>query len=153
MTASIAPARPDGSPTPLRWRPPSWLLTAVVTVVALVATDALAQALAPFIRRDDWPYLLPDNTPAATDVVAKNLNEGRWLNSVWWYLVGQHSTALSASLTFPAAYVVFVVGLWRLLRPAGRRLHWAEDAVMVVAVFASALWVRLLYWPGTLVPS
>lgn len=145
---------PDGRPTVReRWRPPSWAVIAVVVVAAVVLTEVWAQALAPWIRRDDWPYLLPDNTPTATDVVAKNLNEGRWLNSAWWFVVGQHGTALSASLTYVTAYVVFAVGLWRLLRPVDRTLHWAVDAVLGLAVFASALWVRLFYWPATLTPS
>src|SRR3954447_17941363 len=124
MTAPSV-ATQDGAPTARpRWRPPTWAVVVLVLTAAVVLTEVYAQALAPWIRRDDWPYLLPARTPTATDVVAKNLNEGRWLNSAWWFVVGQHGTALSASLTYVTAYVVFVSGLWRLLRPTDRPLHW-----------------------------
>lgn len=135
------------------WQPPRALLVVGVVVVALLLTDAVAQALTPYIRRDDWPYLLPQHTAYATDVYAKNLNEGRWLNWVWWLVVGQHGTAVSAALTYVAAYALFVAGFWRLVRRRLPPLHWAVDALLGLTLFASVLWVRLLYWPGTLTPS
>ena len=153
MTAPTT-APPGAAPTARPgWPPPRWLVVTAVLIVGLVLTDAVSQAVLPFVRRDDWPYLLPAHTPYATDVYAKNLLEGRWLNWLWWMVVGQHGTALTASLTYVTAYAVFVAGLWRVLRPADRALHWAVDAVLGLAVLASALWVRLLYWPGTLTPS
>lgn len=153
MTAPTAVATGTARTARPGWPPPRWLVVTAVLVLALVLTDAVSQAIAPFIRRDDWPYLLPPDTPTAAGVVAKNLNEGRWLNSAWWYVVGQHSTATSASLTYVAAYVVFVAGLWRLLRLRLPRLHWAVDALLGLTLFVSVIWVRLFYWPGTLTPS
>ena len=153
MTAPTAAAPGAARTAPPGRRAPRWLVVTAVLVVALVVTDAVSQAVVPFVRRDDWPFLLPPHTPSATDVYAKNLLEGRWLNWAWWLGIGQHSTPLAASLTYVTAYVVFVAGLWRVLRPADRDLHWAVDALLGLAVFASALWVQLLYWPDTLTPS
>jgi hypothetical protein len=133
--------------------PPRWLLVAVVMAGVLTLTDAVSQAVTPYIRRDDWPYLLPPDTPTAAGVVAKNLLEGRWLNSAWWYVIGQHSTAASAAVTYAAAYALFVAGLWRVVRLRLPQLHWAVDALLGLALFVSVVWVRLLYWPGTLTPS
>ena len=153
MTAPTAVATGTARTARPGWPPPRWLVVTAVLVLALVLTDAVSQAVLPFIRRDDWPYLLPPDTPTVAGVVAKNLEEGRWLNSAWWYVVGQHSTATSASLTYTAAYVVFVAGLWRLLRLRLPRLHWAVDALLGLTLFVSVIWVRLFYWPGTLTPS
>ncbi len=153
MTAPTAAATGTARTARPGWLPPRWLVVTAMRVLALVLTDAVSQASAPFIRRDDWPFLLPPHTPFASSVYAKNLSEGRWLNWAWWVGVGQHSTPLTASLTYVTAYVVFVAGLWRVLRPVDRALHWAVDALLGLTVFASALWVQLLYWPGTLTPS
>ena len=153
MTAPTAAALGSAPTARRRWVPPRWLVVTAVLVLALVLTDAVSQAVAPYIRRDDWPYLLPPDTPTAAGVVAKNLNEGRWLNSSWWYVVGQHSTAASAALTYTAAYVVFVAGLWRLVRLRLPELHWAVDALLGLTLFVSVIWVRLIYWPGVLTPS
>ncbi len=136
-----------------RTGPPRWAVVVAVLVVALVVTGVWEQAIAPFIRRDDWPFLLPSHTVGAGSVVSKDLHEGRWLNTLWWKVIGQHSTPLSASLTYVAAYLAFVVGFWRILRLAMPRLHWAVDALLGFTIFVSALWVQLFYWPGTLTPS
>ena len=156
-TDAYHPVRPAPAVTPHvrapRRAPPWPVVVTAVVLLALFVTDAFRQALTPYIRRDDWPYLLPPNTPGAADVHAKNLLEGRWLNDAWWALVGQHSTPTSASLTYTAAYVLFVVGLWRVLRLSGIRAAWPIDALLGLALFASAMWVRLLYWPGVLTAS
>ena len=153
MTVQVRPST-TGSPRDGRAAgPPRWLLVGVVLVVALTLSDAVSQAIAPYIRRDDWPYILPPDTPTASGVVAKNLLEGRWLNSAWWYVIGQHSTPVSAAVTYVAAYTVFVVGLWRLVRRRLPPLHWAVDGLLGLTLFVSIVWVRLLYWPGTLTPS
>ncbi|GAB3047750.1 hypothetical protein GCM10027053_02090 [Intrasporangium mesophilum] len=136
-----------------RTGPPRWVVVVAVLVIALIVTGVWEQAVAPFIRRDDWPYLLPSHTPGAGSVLSKDLHEGRWLNTLWWKVIGQHSTPLSASLTYVAAYLGFVVGFWRILRLAMPRLHWAVDALLGFTIFVSALWVQLFYWPGTLTPS
>jgi hypothetical protein len=156
-TDAQQPVRPAPPATPARaggrWSPP-WPAVAVgVVALALVVTDGLRQAVTPYLRRDDWPYLLPPHTPGIPDVHAKNLLEGRWLNEAWWHVVGQHSTPTSAALTYAAAYALFVVGLWRVLRLSGIRAWWPLDALLGLALFSSAVWVRLLYWPGTLTPS
>ena len=122
-------------------------------VAALLITTAVTQAVTPFIRHDDWTYLLPAHTEGVPDVLGRNLREGRWLNYAWWFAIGQHSTTLVASLGYTTAYAGFVAGAWRVLRLALPRLHWAVDAVLVVALFAAPLWVRLEYWPATLTPA
>lgn len=137
----------------LRTGPPECGVVAGVLAIALLVTGVWEQAVAPFIRRDDWPFLLPAHTPGAGSVVGKDLHEGRWLNTLWWEVVGQHGTPLTASLTYVAAYLVFVVGFWRIVRLALSLLHWAVDALLGFTVFGSALWVQLFYWPGTLTPS
>jgi hypothetical protein len=124
-----------------------------VLVVALALTDALVQALWPLLRNDDWPYILPVDTPGTIDNYQKNLREGRWLNYVAWLTIGQHTTPFAASVTYVTAYSAFVAGLWRLLWRADERAPWPVQAMVGLALFASVTWVRLLYWPGTLAPS
>src|SRR6476469_5266052 len=89
MTAPTAAATGTARTARPGWLPPRWLVVAAVLVLAVVLTDAVTQAVVPFIRCDDWPLLLPPHTPFATDVYAKNLLEGRWLNWVWWVGIGQ----------------------------------------------------------------
>lgn len=132
--------------TPVRVR---WALVVLVVVVALLLSGAHTQLVSPFIRRDDWPYVMPPDTPGAADPLNKVREEGRWLNYVWWLLIGRHGTPVTAMLTFAVAYVAFVVGLWRLFRLRGR----AAGALLALALLVSPLWVRLFYWPGTLSAS
>jgi hypothetical protein len=124
-----------------------------VVSVALVLTEGLSQAVTPFIRKDDWPFLVPAGTTGVPSASAHELTEGRWLNTVWWHLVGQYGTPTTASLTYVAGYAVLVAGLWRILHRAGIRPTPVVDALLGLAVFASAVWTQLLYWPGTLTPS
>jgi len=122
-------------------------------VVAILVTGAGTQAVAPFIRLDDFTYQLPSGTPGVPDVWRRNLLEGRWLTYAWWLLVGQHSTPLIASLTYVTAYVGLVAGLWRVLRLTLPPLHWGVEALLGLSVFVSPIWVQLFYWPATLTPS
>jgi hypothetical protein len=129
------------------------VLVPVTVAVAFLLTRGIAQAVTPFIRQDDWTFLLPDNT---TDVVPPsyyNISEGRWLNTAWWWLVGQHGTPTTAALTYAIGYAVVVAGMWRLLHLTGVRPGLAVDALLGLALFASSVWVQLLYWPGALTPS
>ncbi|TQM64991.1 hypothetical protein [Humibacillus xanthopallidus] len=134
-------------------RPPRKVFVAVVVLGACVLTRGFSQAVTPFIRHDDWPYLVPANTPGVTSVAEHDLYEGRWLNTLWWAVIGQHGTPTSASLTYAVAYALVVAGMWRVLHLSGIRPRPAVDALLGVALFASAVWVQLLYWPGALTPS
>ena len=157
MTAESTAAAPEamvGAPDGSRGRQPRrWAVILVVLLLAVVATDTVAQALWPLLRADDWPYLLPADTPGTIDNWAKNLREGRWLNYLWWLAIGQHTTPTWASVTHVTAYVLFVAGLWRLLWRDDRRTHWAVQVLLGLALFASVTWVQLLYWPATQVAS
>jgi hypothetical protein len=134
-------------------RPPRQLLVTLVIVAASLLTRGFSQAVTPFIRHDDWPYLVPAGTPGVTSVAEHDLYEGRWLNTLWWAVVGQHGTPTSASLTYAVAYGFVVAGMWRVLHLSGIRPRPVVDALLGVALFASAVWVQLLYWPGALTPS
>jgi hypothetical protein len=122
---------------------------AIAVGVVLFASGVLGQLVTPFIRRDDWPFLLPPGVPGINDPLDKVREEGRWLSYAWWFLVGQHGTPVTAALVMFAAYVLFVVGLWRLFDE--RRI--VSGAVLGLALLLSPLWVRLIYWPGTLSAS
>jgi hypothetical protein len=138
----------SGLGTPASDRAPAW--AAVLAVVAgVLVSGYVAQVVTPFIRRDDWPYLLPEHIPGGSGVWQKNLTEGRWLNYVWWLVVGQHEMPVVASVLYAVAYGAFVVGFVRLFDVRGR----AAAALLALAVFASPLWERLVYWPATLTPS
>ena len=56
---------------------------------------------------------------------------------------------MTAVAVFVTAYVVFVVGVWRLFGITGR----VSGFLLCVALLVSPLWVRLIYWPGTLSAS
>ncbi len=129
------------------------LLVPAVIGVALLLTEGLAQAVTPFIRQDDWPFLLPANTHGVLPPSYYDSSEGRWLNTAWWSLIGRHGGPTSAALTYAVAYALLVAGLWRVLRHARIRPRPAVDALLGIALYASAVWVQLLYWPGTLTPS
>ncbi|WP_076262981.1 hypothetical protein [Intrasporangium flavum] len=141
--------RPDVGPgADAAERPPLWVPVLAVAL-GVLASGYVAQVVTPFIRRDDWPYLLPDHAPGGSDVLHKNLTEGRWLNYVWWLVVGQHEAPVVASVLYAVAYACFVVGFARLFDVRGR----LAAGLLTLAVFASPLWERLVYWPGTLTPS
>ena len=70
-----------------------------------------------------------------------------------WAVIGQHGTPTTAALTYAIGYAVLVAGMWRVLRLSGIRPGLAVDALLGIALFASCVWVQLLYWPGTLAPS
>lgn len=127
----------------------AWSLAVLAVLAGLASSGAAEQLASPFIRRDDWPYLMPPDTPGAADPLAKVREEGRWLNYLWWLLIGQHGTPVTAMLTYAAAYVLFVLGLWRLFRVRGH----AAGFLLALALLLSPLWVRLFYWPGTLSAS
>lgn len=134
----------SGPPTPSRAWP-----AFVAVAVGVVAGGYLPQVVTPFIRRDDWPYLLPTRVPGSFDIYARNLAEGRWLNYLWWLVVGQHESPSVASVVYALAYAFFVVGFTRLFDLRGR----LATGLLALAVFASPLWERLVYWPATLTPS
>jgi hypothetical protein len=129
------------------------VLVTLVLLAASLLTRGVSQAVTPFIRHDDWPYLVPANTPGVTSVAEHDLYEGRWLNTLWWAVIGQHGTPTSASLTYAVAYALTVAAMWRVLHLSGIRPRPAVDALLGLALYASAVWVQLLYWPGALTPS
>jgi hypothetical protein len=122
---------------------------AAAVAVALLASGAVGQLVTPFVRRDDWPFLLPAGVPGIDDPLDKVREEGRWLSYAWWFVVGQHGTPVTAVVLLFTAYVLFVLGLWRLFDEHGV----ASGALLAVALLLSPLWVRLTYWPGTLSAS
>ncbi len=128
-------------------------LIPAVLAVALLLTEGVVQAVTPFIRNDDWPFLVPAHTPGVLSPGYYDLSEGRWLNPVWWDLVGQHGNATTASLTYAAGYAALVAGMWRVIHRSGIRPAPVVDVLLGIALFASAVWVQLLYWPGALTPS
>lgn len=136
------------TPTPRRR-----VLVPVTIAVAFLLTHGVAQAVTPFIRQDDWTFLLPDNTPGAVPPSYYNISEGRWLNTAWWFVVGQHGTPTTAALTYAVGYALLVAGMWQVLHLSGVRPGPAVDALLGIALFASPVWVQLLYWPGALTPS
>ena len=152
MTTPLAPpaARrmPRLPPTPRRR-----VLGLGVIAAAFLLSGAVAQAVTPFIRQDDWPFLLPGGTPGVLPTGYYNVSEGRWLNYAWWAVVGQHGTATTAALTYAVGYAALVAGMWRVLHRSGIRPGPAVDALLGISLFASCVWVQLLYWPGTLTPS
>ena len=118
----------------------------VFVAFAVTMTGLPAQLVSPFVRRDDWPFLLPRGTPGANDPVDKVRQEGRWVSYGWWWLIGQHGTPVTAVVVLFVAYAVFVVGLWRLFATGGV----LPGALLGAALMVSPVWVRLIYWPGTL---
>lgn len=133
--------------------PQRHVLVPVVIAGAFLVTQGVAQALTPFIRQDDWPFLLPPDTTGVLPPAYYDSSEGRWLNTGWWWLVGQHGTPTTAAMTYAVAYAALVAGMWRVLHVTGIRPKPAVDALLGVALFASSVWVQLLYWPGALTPS
>ena len=93
------PTRPTGTAPTGTAASRASVAVAFVAVVVL-ASGVLAQLVGPFIRRDDWPFLLPAGTPGAADPIAKVEEEGRWVGYAWWFLVGQHGTPTTAVVVF-----------------------------------------------------
>ncbi|WP_330475529.1 hypothetical protein [Terrabacter sp. C0L_2] len=149
QTNARAPQRARSVPP----APPRRYLVPVTLAVAFLVTQAVAQAVTPFIRQDDWPFLLPDGTKGVLPPAYYNSSEGRWLNTLWWQVVGQHGTPTTASMTYAVGYLALVAGLWRVLHLSGIRPRPVADVLLGLGLYASAVWVQLLYWPGALTPS
>ncbi|GAA2740394.1 hypothetical protein GCM10009868_02420 [Terrabacter aerolatus] len=133
--------------------PPRRYLVPATLAVAFLVTSAVAQAVTPFIRQDDWPFLLPDGTQGVLPPAYYNSSEGRWLNTLWWQLIGQHGTPTTAAMTYAVGYLALVAGVWRVLHLSGVRPRPVADVLLGVALYASSVWVQLVYWPGALTPS
>jgi len=143
------PEHPPAASAPARSAVPrAGVVLAALALVVLVS-GVVAQLADPFIRRDDWPFLLPPDTPGTAHPMEKVRGEGRWLSYGWWLLVGQRGTPVSAVILFFTAYLLFVVGLWRLFRVTGV----VAEGLLAGALLVSPLWIRLIYWPGTLSAS
>ena len=149
QTQAYAPTRARLLPS----APPRRYLVPVTLAVAFLVTRGVAQAVTPFIRQDDWPFLLPDGTKGVLPPAYYNSSEGRWLNTLWWQVVGQHGTPTTAAITYAVGYVALVAGVWRVLHLSGIRPRPVADVLLGVALFASCVWVQLVYWPGALTPS
>lgn len=131
------------------WLRSRWAVASAFVVIGVVLSGVLPQLLAPFIRRDDWQYMLPAGTPGVTDLYARNHYEGRWVNYAYWLVLGQHSSPALAVLVLFTAYLLFVVGLWRLFATTS----WVAGVLLGLALLVSPIWIRLIYWPATLGPS
>ena len=153
MTTPLAPTATARRTRLLPSTPEPRLLVPVVIAAAFLLTRGVAQAVTPFIRQDDWPFLLPAGTHGVLPTSYYNESEGRWLNFAWWAAVGQHGTPTTAALTYAVGYAALVAGMWRVLHRSGIRPRPAVDALLGITLFASCVWVQLLYWPGTLTPS
>lgn len=153
MTTPLAPAATATRTGLLPFARERRVFVPVVIVLAFLLTKGVAQAVTPFIRQDDWPFLLPAGTTGVLPTSYYNVSEGRWLNSAWWAVIGQHGTPTTAALTYAIGYAVLVAGMWRVLHLSGIRPGLVVDALLGIALFASCVWVQLLYWPGTLAPS
>ena len=150
-TASVTaePATRERSSWRPRRTPPDRLVVLGALCLALVVTGAVLQVAHPFIRHDDWSFTLGRHEPGSTAQLIRNLYEGRWLNTVYWYVIGQRTSIVVASTVFVVAYSAFVWGFVRALAPPTR----LSTFVLTFAVFVSAIWIRLIYWPGTLSAS
>ena len=123
----------------------------MVIVLAFLLTKGVAQAVTPFIRQDDWPFLLPAGTTGVLPTSYYNVSEGRWLNSA----CGRHRPA-----RHPHDRGADLRDRLRRARsghvarapPASGRAS-RSTRCSASRLFASCVWVQLLYWPGTLAPS
>ena len=76
-TQQLAPAaapRRRVLPSP----PERHVLVPLVIAVTVLLTQGVAQAVTPFIRQDDWPFLLPPDTLGVLPPSYYNDSEGRW---------------------------------------------------------------------------
>ncbi|EWT01388.1 hypothetical protein N865_08560 [Intrasporangium oryzae NRRL B-24470] len=152
-TQTLAPADTVRRTRLLDPRPRRLVLVPLTLAVASLLTQGFAQAVTPFIRQDDWTFLLPDRTRGVAPPSYYNISEGRWLDTAWWFVIGQHGTPTTAALTYAVGYAVLVAGMWRVLHLSGVRPGPVVDVLLGIALFASAVWVQLVYWPGALTPS
>ena len=140
----------SGVPMRRSWRrPPAWTVQLTAVLVAVVLTGVYLQLTHPFLRHDDWEYTLDRGEPGATNILGRNKYEGRWLNWVYWGIIGQHTTIVVAMAIFFVAYTAYVCGAVRLF-DLRQPLH---VFLATLAFMVSAVWVRLAYWPGTLSAS
>jgi MFS family permease len=146
---AIEPTTADRPSWTVRRTVPRWMVVAAALLLASVVTGVLVQVSHPFIRHDDWASTLPGDAPGSSGQLARNRFEGRWLNTVYWIVVGQWTSIVVASVFFFAAYCAFTWGFVRLFRLRGR----VSLFTLTLAVFLSPVWVRLVYWPGTLSAS
>ncbi|MFC7596143.1 hypothetical protein ACFQU3_12540 [Terrabacter sp. GCM10028922] len=143
------PSATDRQSATMRRPAPSWAAFAAALIVGTLATGVLLQVFHPFIRHDDWTSTLPGDAPGSVGQFARNRFEGRWLNTVYWVLVGQWTSIVVASVVFFAAHCAFTCGFVRLFRLR----HPGAIFCATLAAFVSPIWVRLTYWPGTLSAS
>jgi hypothetical protein len=150
-TASLVadPSATDSPVGTLRRPAPSWAAMVAALIVGTLATGVLLQVFHPFIRHDDWMSMLPGDAPGSAGQFARNRFEGRWLNTVYWVLIGQWTSIVVASIIFFAAQCAVTCGFIRLFRLR----HTGAIFVATLAAFVSPIWVRLVYWPGTLSAS
>lgn len=149
MTVTGTTGTPDGQARDGRSVGQARAVPIVAVAVVVLATGLVGQLTTPYVRRDDWPFLLPRGVPGVADPLDKVSQEGRWLNYAWWWLVGRHGTPVTAVVVLVVAYAVFVVGLWRLFGTGSR----VSGALLAAALMVSPVWIRLVYWPGTLSAS
>ncbi len=139
------------SPAPTRRAPdwPAWLVPLAAIALVILATGVWLQLTHPFIRHDDWPYSLSKNEPGGLNIFSRNKYEGRWLNWLYWRVLGQRTSIVVASAIFFTSYVAYVWGLVRLL---ALRRAW-QVFLATFALMVSGVWIMLIYWPATLSAS
>jgi hypothetical protein len=143
------PSATDRPNVTVRRSAPSWAAMLAALIVGTLATGVLLQVFHPFIRHDDWMSMLPGDAPGSSGQFARNRFEGRWLNTVYWVLIGQWTSIVVASIVFFAAHCAFTCGFIRFFRLRNP----GAIFVATLAAFVSPIWVRLTYWPGTLSAS
>jgi hypothetical protein len=144
---AYAVTKPAGvAPATRRRLAPTWLAPLAAIVLAIIVTGVYRQVLHPFIEHDDWPYLLRQDQPGGSSIWARNESEGRWVNWLYWYLLGRNTSIVTASVVFFGSYAAFVWGMVRLLRLSRP----VQVFLATFALMVSAMWIQLIYWPGTL---
>lgn len=122
----------------LRWQ----VLVFVVVVVAFLYLAG--QLTAPFIAGDDWGALLPASQQGGTALPwANTLEDGRWINYLW-YLVSVHFSPLGSNALFTMAYLAVSGAIASLV--VDKRLF----ILCALAVFFSPMLSELSLWPTTL---
>ena len=147
--AATAPAEVETPASPGRRRSAAWIVPLAAIALAIVVTGVYLQLTHPFIRHDDWPYTLRRSEPGGQDIFARNRYEGRWLNWLYWYFLGKRTSIVVASAIFFTSYAAYVWAMVRLLALT-RAVH---VFLVTFALMVSAIWIRLIYWPGTLSAS
>ncbi|MGW5242114.1 hypothetical protein ACWEOW_24555 [Monashia sp. NPDC004114] len=139
---SSAPARPARA-----W--PGWLVPLAAIALVILVTGVWLQLTHPFIRHDDWAFTLRKNDPGGQNIFNRNKYEGRWLNWLYWRVLGQRTSIVVASAIFFTSYAAYVWGMVRLL---ALRRAWQVFLVMFTFM-VSGVWIMLIYWPATLSAS